>query len=156
MSVQQVWFAQSSHSNTNSNDENLTCTSVHDSNLRQNMQGLNQNIIHYVDALDFYNLTTSAHTHTQVPFFQTVIMLISIHISLRYAVSWLAGPCSVPAASRVLPHTCVFHWWFLVFSLPPGGWRAAAQSIKKQAWASFKCNGCFYGVTHSTQFIRTC
>lgn len=39
MSVQKVWFAQSSYSSANSNEEYLTCTSVHDSHLGQICKG---------------------------------------------------------------------------------------------------------------------
>lgn len=147
MSVQEVWFAQSLYSNANSNDENLTCTSVHDSHLRQNMQGLNQNIIHYVDMMLFLFLqslhplfSTCTHTHTWTHThmhartngsFLQVMWRLCWSLSLGYAVThpvWLAGPCSVPGASRgFTAHLCVEQdlscpqCQFSMLSLPPGG-----------------------------------
>lgn len=114
MSVQEVWFAQSSYSSVNSNDENLTCTSVHDSHLGRNMQGLNQNIIHYVDMMLFcflQPLNPPLSTHTQVVLLFQVMWHLCWSLSLGYAVThpaWLAGPCSVPGASRgFTAHLCV-------------------------------------------------
>lgn len=39
----------------------------------------------------------------------------------------LQGFYHTPVCSTGCPH-----WWFLLLSLPPGGWRAAAQNIKKK------------------------
>lgn len=139
MLVQQVWFAQSSHSNANSNDENLTCTSVHDSNLRQNMQGLNQNIIHYVEAM-LLIFTTSpplcAHTetHTHVPFFQVVILLILIPTIYLWDMQHpdLLGPVPSQVPPRVLPHTCVFHRLssLMIFTVVFASWWLESSSTE--------------------------
>lgn len=108
MSVQEVWFAQSPYSNANSNDENLTCTSVYDSHLGQNTQGVNQNIIHYVDMMFFWVFLQPPHLPTH--FFKWMWSLcwsLSLGCAITHPV-WLAGPCSVPGAPGAFTaHLCV-------------------------------------------------
>lgn len=150
MSVQEVWFAQSSYPNANSNDENLTCTSVPDSHLRQNVQGVNQNIIHYVDMMYFfyntppYSAHSDTHTHTHTSsssffgvFFWEVMWSLCWSLSLGCALThpaWLAGPCSVPIGPEGLYRTPAC-WtgrdlsWVSVFSVVPASWWLGAAAL---------------------------
>lgn len=145
MSAQEVWFAQSSYSSTNSNDEKLTCTSVHDSHLRQNMQGLNQNIIHYVDMMRFYlnNPPTrpSTHTHTSDSLFrwydvcvgfQRIAWVCSNSPSLTcwalFCPRCLQGFYRTPACSTGLELS-----WAALFNVVPASlwFKEAALNLKK-------------------------